>query len=196
MKNIIEQIQIKEAIAKLAASKGIAVNSNTLIEQHILYCRKELSGSRGIIRLVESQDPMMDGVRNIDSGKLNSGESFICTGVIFSTANSIEALKGDSDFTKLGFARSIDEGIDTAFFNNEVSLKIQNKEKLKVVLRHAMPEKPKDDSAFNEYCGLTPFVITQNQSIQPEINCLQAVGASDKPIVFEFALVGYRLSSN
>ena len=197
MRNIIEQQKIKEAVRAIAIASGIDfVNNGTLIESHILYTRNDITERSGIVELIKAQDKKVDGVRNIDSARLNTGEAFICTGVAFSVASGREALANEGDFSKLDFQRTMSNRGVTAFFNNEFSLKISNKEKLNVIVRHGMQGSQTDEPMYNHHCPVTPFVIDQNQSILPQINCFQPVGTKDEPVVFEMALIGYRLTSN
>ena len=197
MKTIIDLQNIKAAVKKMAAEAGIKFSSNAIIEEHVLFMRNDMASRSGIVQLIKPQDTQLDGVRNIDSARLVSGEAFICVGIAFSTAHSGAAIRDESELSALDYQRTVGGGIDAPFFNNEFSLKIGNKEKLKMTIRHAMPEDGADKPVRSEYCAVTPFVIDENQTILPEINCFNAVGdkaANGKAV--EVALVGYRLSSN
>jgi hypothetical protein len=197
MQNIIKIQNEKAAIKSLAIDAKIEVTANTLVEKHVLYTRNILTGKAGIIKLIETKDSAEDGVRNIDNAKLVGGESFVCTGIAISFAVGAAAITA-ADISKQVFSRGIQDvsKANQGFFNNELSLKIQNKQKLNIVLRHATPEMGLDEAVLNNYCEVTPFVINENQTILPELNCLSAFGTTDLPIVMELALIGYRLSSN
>lgn len=196
MINIIEQQKIKEAVRKLAIEAKISFASEAVIENHVLYTRNDLTASSGIAELIKSQDKKVDGVRNIDSARLNTGEAFICTGVAFSVAQGSAAIKGEEAFSMLDYSRTMSNRNIAPFFNNEFTLKISSKEKLKMIIRHGMQGAQSDEPMMDHFCPVTPFVIDENQAILPQINCFNPVGAADAPVVFEMALVGYRLTSN
>jgi hypothetical protein len=197
MKTIIDLQNIKAAVKKLALEANIKFAENASIEEHVLFMRNDMTGRSGIIQLIKPQDTQLDGVRNIDSARLVTGEAFICVGIAFSTANTRAKIANESAISALEFQRTISGGIDPRFFNNEFSLKIGSKEKLKMTIRHAMPEEGVDKPLRSEYCAVTPFVIDENQVILPEINCFNAVGdPATEGRAVEVALIGYRLSSN
>ena len=197
MKTIIDLQNIKAAVKKLALEANIKFAGNASIEEHVLFMRNDLAGRSGIVQLIKAQDTQVDGVRNIDSARLVSGEAFICVGVAFSTAVSTAKIANEGELSALDFHRTVEGGIEAPFFNNEFSLKIGNKEKLKMTIRHAMPETGADKPVRSEYCAVTPFVIDENQTILPEINCFNAVGAAaTNGRAVEVALIGYRVSSN
>jgi len=198
MKNIIDLQNIKAAVKKMAIDANISFAQNALIEEHVLFMRNDLAGRSGIVQLIKPQDTQLDGVRNIDSARLVSGEAFICVGIAFSSAHSAKPIVKDGDVSNLDFQRTINgAGIAKGFFNNEFSLKIGSKEKLKMTLRHAMPEDGVDKPIRSEFCAVTPFVIDENQTILPEVNCFNATGdKAAEGAVLEVALIGYRLSSN
>lgn len=198
MKTIIDLQNIKAAVKKMAIDAKISFAQNAMIEEHVLFMRNDLAGRSGIVQLIKPQDTQLDGVRNIDSARLVSGEAFICVGIAFSTAHSAAKIAKESDVSNLDFQRTINGSeLAKGFFNNEFSLKIGSKEKLKMTLRHAMPEDGVDKSVNADFCAVTPFVIDENQTILPEINCFNATGdQAANGAVLEVALIGYRLSSN
>jgi hypothetical protein len=198
MKNIIELQNIKAAVKKMAISGKISFADNCLIEEHVLFMRNDLAGRSGIVQLIKAQDSKIDGVRNIDNAKLTSGEAFICVGVAFSTAKSAAKIVNEIAVSNLDYQRTINGGgVSQGFYNNEFSLKVGSKEKLKMTLRHAMPEDGVDKPVRSEFCAVTPFIIDENQTILPEINCFNASGdAATEGHVLEACLIGYRLSSN
>lgn len=198
MKTIIDLQNIKAAVKKMAKEAKISFAENCLIEEHVLFMRNDLAGRSGIVQLIKTQDSKIDGVRNIDSAKLVSGEAFICTGIAFSTARSATKITNETQVSNLDYQRTINGGgVSQGFYNNEFSLKVGSKEKLKMTLRHAMPEDGADKPVRSEYCAVTPFVINENQTILPEINCFNASGdPAAEGAVLEVSLIGFRLSSN
>lgn len=196
MRNIIEQQSIKAAVKQIAKKSGVSFALRATVEEHVLYTRNDMTGKSGIDELIKSQDKKVDGVRNIDSARLNTGEAFVCTGIAFSVAQGQAALKDDVDMAILGFSRTMTNRGLTPFFNNEFTLKVSNKEKLKMIIRHGMATSNSDDPMMNEYCQVTPFIIDENQSILPQVNCFHPVGTKDAPVAFEMALIGYKLTTN
>jgi hypothetical protein len=199
MRNIVEQLSIQAAVRKLAAnSKDIKFDTErAIIERHVLYCRKAVGGKNGITQLLQPQDVQKDGVRNIDSARLVTGEAFICTGLVISTASHNARISDESKLSSISYSQGVEEAADGQFFNNEFSLKIQNKEKLKVVLRHAVPNNTSDENFASNCYEVSPFVIGENQTILPELNIFNPPVANDtSDVVIEVALVGYRVSAN
>lgn len=194
MKSIIALQEEKAAIKQLATQAGIDAEQ-ALIEKKVLFTRKEMTARAGIVKLLEPSDSKMDGIRNIDNAKLVGGEAFVCTGISFAVAVGKTAVP-DGAMASLPFSRSFLKGAPNGFYNNEFSLKIGSKEKLNLVLRHACPALDSDDPTINNYCEVTPFVIKENQTILPELNCVTPNGSSDAPIFLEVALIGYKISRN
>lgn len=196
MQNLLETIQTKSAVREIAKGKVDFDASKAHIEKSTLYLRKALNGLTGIQQLIKPSDTEKDGVRNIDSARLPSGEAFLVTGLVISTATAAAKLSREEDISALEFFQGIENGAQPKFFNSELSLKVGNKEKLKTVLRHAMQAQETDDVFDKSAYQVTPFVIEPQQNISPDLNIFDLPCPADQDMVVEVAFVGYKISGN
>jgi|GEM_PF-3494701 len=196
MSNLLETIQIKSAVRQIANGKVNFDATKAHIEKSTLYFRKALCGLSGIQQLIKPADVEKDGVRNIDSARLPSGEAFLVTGIVFSTAKSEAKLTDEKAISALSFTTGMADGNLAKFLNSEFSLKVGNKEKLKTILRHAKAEMKGDDVFDKAAYQVTPFIIEPQQNISPDLNIFDLPCAADKDLVLEVALVGYKISGN
>lgn len=200
MTNLLESIQTKSAVREIAKGKVNFDASRAHIEKSTLYFRKAIGGLTGIQQLLKPADVEKDGVRNIDSARLPSGEAFLVTGIVFSTGhhgNPDYDLKDESNYSKLTYRLGANTMYAETLFNSELSLKVGNKEKFKSILRHAAIAESGDKSFENAAYEVTPFIIESQQNISPELNIFKEVALSgSEDMVLEVALVGYKISGN
>ena len=196
--NVLESLEIKAAMRQLAAqSNDVKFDvTDAHIEKSVMYCRRSLNGKTGIQDLLKPQDTEKDGVRNIDSAKLSAGTAFICTSVVISVANSrAGVLKVEDQLSTLDY--SPESGASAGqFFNNELSIKIGSKEKLKAVLRHMLPVEAGDNAFENSGFSVSPFVIPSQAQILPQLNIFNLPCPDTEDIAIEVAFVGYKISQN
>ncbi|MDM8159043.1 hypothetical protein QUH73_04335 [Labilibaculum sp. K2S] len=191
---VLEEKANVRAIAK--SNKQITFDTDgAQIEKDVLFFRRALSGKTGIQQLMKPQDVEKDGVRNIDSARLTGGTAFLVTGILISTASSRTVLKDESDISAQTFAVG-STARNPVFYNNELSIKVANKEKMKAVLRHMSPELAGDDKAVDMAYEVSPFIIAPNQTILPELNIFNAPCADTEDLVIEVAFVGYKITEN
>jgi hypothetical protein len=192
---ILEEKANVRAIAK--ANKQITFDTDgAQIEKDVLFFRRALAGKTGIQQLMKPQDVEKDGVRNIDSARLTGGVAFLVTGVLISTASSRVVLNDESEISAQTFEVGSIAYSKSEFFNNELSIKVANKEKMKAVLRHMTPEQSGDERTINMAHEVSPFIIAPNQTILPELNIFNLPCAVDTDIVIEVAFVGYKITEN
>lgn len=189
---VLEEKAAVRAIAK--RNEKISLNLETArIEKDILFVRKALKGKTGIQQLTKQSDVFMDGVRNIDSGRLPADTAFVVTGILVSHALADAAVTRDEDIAALAFSVKSEE---TPFYNSELSTKINGEEKTKGILRHMSPETNGDGIAADLAYEVSPFVIAPSQSITPELNILNDVSDGTTDLVVEVAYVGYKITEN
>ncbi|MCY1634866.1 hypothetical protein [Marinifilum sp. D737] len=192
---VLEEKANVRAIAK--ANKQITFDTDgAQIEKDVLYFRKSLAGKTGIQQLMKPQDVEKDGVRNIDSARLTGGVAFLVTGILISTANCAAKLASEDEISAQEFNVGSENPTLASFFNNELSIKVANKEKMKAILRHMTPEQAGDDKTVDMAHEVSPFIIAPNQTILPELNIFNAPCPVDKDIVIEVAFVGYKITEN
>ncbi|GAB7086064.1 hypothetical protein [Marinifilum fragile] len=192
---VLEEKANVRAIAK--ANKQITFDTDgAQIEKDVLYFRKSLAGKTGIQQLMKPQDVEKDGVRNIDSARLTGGVAFLVTGILISTANCAAKLASEDEISAQEFNVGSENPTLASFFNNELSIKVANKEKMKAILRHMTPEQAGDDKTVDMAHEVSPFIIAPNQTILPELNIFNAPCPADKDIVIEVAFVGYKITEN
>ena len=192
---VLEEKANVRAIAK--ANKQITFDTDgAQIEKDVLFFRKSLAGKTGIQQLMKPQDVEKDGVRNIDSARLTGGVAFLVTGILISTANCAAKLSDEDEISAQEFNVGSENPTLASFFNNELSIKVANKEKMKAILRHMTPEQAGDDKAVEMAHEVSPFVIAPNQTILPELNIFNAPCPADKDIVIEVAFIGYKITEN
>ncbi|RKE04455.1 hypothetical protein [Marinifilum flexuosum] len=192
---VLEEKANVRAIAK--ANKQITFDTDgAQIEKDVLYIRKSLAGKTGIQQLMKPQDVEKDGVRNIDSARLTGGVAFLVTGILISTANCAAKLASEDEISAQEFNVGSENPTLASFFNNELSIKVANKEKMKAILRHMTPEQAGDDKTVDMAHEVSPFIIAPNQTILPELNIFNAPCPADKDIVIEVAFVGYKITEN
>lgn len=125
---VLEEKANVRAIAK--ANKQITFDTDgAQIEKDVLYFRKSLAGKTGIQQLMKPQDVEKDGVRNIDSARLTGGVAFLVTGILISTANCAAKLASEDEISAQEFNVGSENPTLASFFNNELSIKVANKEK-------------------------------------------------------------------
>lgn len=191
---VLEEKANVRAIAK--ANKQITFDTDgAQIEKDVLFFRRALAGKTGIQQLMKPQDVEKDGVRNIDSARLTGGVAFLVTGILISTASSKTVITDESDISNHFFAVG-STAENPVFYNNELSIKVANKEKMKAVLRHMSPELAGDDKAVDMAHEVSPFIIAPNQTILPELNIFNPPCADTEDLVIEVAFVGYKITEN
>ncbi|MBI9035473.1 hypothetical protein DWB61_03750 [Ancylomarina euxinus] len=196
--NLVDQIKLQSAVSQIVSQDermSFEVDRNTLIEKDILFTRIALGTKTGIQELLKPQDNEMDGVRNISNAKLAGGTAFLVTGIVISHAGHSAVIKNEADLAKLTYSGEYAKA-DSSFFNNELSLKIGGKEKVKAALRHMMPQEAGDEKFVDSGYAVSPFLIPSNQVILPALNIYANPTAADKDTALEIALVGYRITAN
>lgn len=192
---VLEEKANVRAIAK--ANKQITFDTDgAQIEKDVLFFRRALAGKTGIQQLMKPQDVEKDGVRNIDSARLTGGVAFLVTGVLISTATCAAVITSEDEISAQSFQIGALAPTNIHFFNNELSIKVANKEKMKAVLRHMTPEDAGDEKTIDMAHDVSPFIIAPNQTILPELNIFNTPCPDGKDIVIEVAFVGYKITEN
>lgn len=192
---VLEEKANVRAIAK--SNKQITFDTDgAQIEKDVLFFRRALAGKTGIQQLMKPQDVERDGVRNIDSARLTGGVAFLVTGILISTASSQSVLKDESEISAQTFDVGSYAPSKCNFFNNELSIKVANKEKMKAVLRHMTPQEAGDERTIDMAHEVSPFIIAPNQTILPELNIFNLPCTDGADIVIEVAFVGYKITEN
>jgi hypothetical protein len=196
--NLVDQIKLQNAVSQLVSQDermSFPVDGNTLIEKDILFTRIALGTKTGIQELLKPQDNEMDGVRNISNAKLAGGTAFLVTAIVISNASHSAVIKDEAVLATLAYTGEFSKR-ESSFFNNELSLKIGGKEKIKAALRHMMPQEAGDEKFVESGYSVSPFLIPSNQVILPALNIFSNPTLADKDIALEIALVGYRITAN
>lgn len=194
MKNIVSTLAEKKAVRALVAGskKVTGINAQSArIEKDSLFMRKAMKGSTGIIQILKSEDRQMDGVRNIDSGRLTGNTAFVVTGILISTATTKDEITDESKIAAEKFSVGVEN--NPAFHNSELSLKVAGEEKVKAVLRHITPALAGDDNTLDMAYEVSPFVIAPNQTIMPELKVFNDPAVMGD-LILEIALVGYKVT--
>ncbi|BAX79044.1 hypothetical protein [Labilibaculum antarcticum] len=197
MKSIVSTLAEKQAIRALVAgsSKTTSIKAETArIEKDVIYMRKAMKGSTGIIQILKSEDRQMDGVRNIDSGRLTGNTAFVVTGILISTAMFASVIKSENEIQQAEFVVGAENNVP--FHNSELSLKVGGEEKVKAVLRHLVPHISGDDNTLDMAYEVSPFIIAPNQTILPELKVFADPAGLNEDLVLEIALVGYKVTQN
>lgn len=195
MKNIVSTLAEKQAVRALVAgsTKVTGINAQTArIEKDVLFMRKAMKGTTGIIQILKSEDRQMDGVRNIDSGRLTGNTAFVVVGILISTAKTQNPVTAEANIAKESFIVGAYQNIP--FHNSELSLKVAGEEKVKAVLRHITPHIAGDDNTLDMAYEVSPFVIAPNQTIMPELKVFNDPTEGTKDLLLEIALVGYKVT--
>lgn len=197
MKSIVSTLAEKQAIRALVAgsSKTTSINADSArIEKDVIYMRKAMKGSTGIIQILKSEDRQMDGVRNIDSGRLTGNTAFVVTGILISTAIFRSVIKSENEIQQAEFMVGAETNVP--FHNSELSLKVGGEEKVKAVLRHLVPHIAGDDNTLDMAYEVSPFIIAPNQTILPELKVFADPAGLNEDLVLEITLVGYKITQN
>jgi hypothetical protein len=197
MKSIVSTLAEKQAVRALVSSSSKVVSikaESARIEKDVIFMRKAMKGSSGIIQILKSEDRQMDGVRNIDSGRLTGNTAFVVTGILISTAKTATPVIAESDIPKSEFVVGAEANLP--FHNSELSLKIGGEEKVKAVLRHLAPHISGDDNTLDLAYEVSPFIIAPNQTILPELKVFNDPTEGTEDLILEIALVGYKVTQN
>ncbi|MBI9058379.1 MAG: hypothetical protein JEZ01_11510 [Labilibaculum sp.] len=196
MKSVVSTLADKAAIRAIAkGNKKINFDTERArIEKYEIFMRKAMKGKTGIQEILKASDVQTDGVRNIDSGRLNADTAFLVTGILISTATTANPADTDQKIAVAEFVVGSDA--NNKFHNSELSLKIANEEKVKGVLRHMTPNVSGDDITTDMAYEVSPFVIAPNQSIKPELQVFEDPTSGTEDLVIEITLVGYKITEN
>jgi len=198
--NFQDQLALQGAVRKMA-KMGANIQTeieNALVEKDTLFFKMQLSGKSGIVQLLKPSHTETDGVRNIDSARLAGGTHFVVTGIAISTGISDKPVS-DLEIPSIPLSLSTESksrGSSPKFFESELSIKIANKEKIKSVLRHLMPENHSDNSFEEQAYKVSPFVIPANAPILPELNLFTQACPVDQEVIIEVAMTGYKITEN
>lgn len=193
---------LNDTIKELGAVRGIAKErtaidvDNAIVEKATLYVRSAVGGKSGTQSMIKPSDSEADGVRNIDNAKLPTGEAFLVTGIAISSGTHRGAMTNESSLSTVAFQNGTEEGIESIFFNSELSIKAGRKEKFKSLLRHIMPINAGDDTFEKNAHSVTPFVIESQQLIEINLEIYDAIDATTDDSAVEVALIGFRITAN
>jgi len=192
-----EKASVRE-IARQSDSIDFDV-TNAMIEKDILFVKKDIGGLSGIQQLLKQSDAELDGVRNIDSAKLNGGEAFLVEKIIVTAGQAEHKCKTEEElrivdlYTNLG-------NFPVELRSAKLSLKVNSTEKFSAPINRIANITECDDVFGQGKSGkeVPPFIIPANQVVLPEINLYDRVddGDGDLSTVLEISFVGYRITKN